>query len=388
MARRSFVSGLKSTVRWLRDHDIPVAVVADLLTLSSEHVRKLDYDARRMFALHEKLPARLVEGGALETVPGPELRSFLGIRSDSDGTGLSVQGVKAVRALEDAAEEVAGRFWAEIREPAYISRLKRLKERVGYPSHPRRVKLLARIYGLLSEVHLHTGRPALALADGLRAYHLYRVAHADSLDPLDLRLVAHTARLVAQMFLSGGEPDFALHFLSLHRSAVLRVGDSVRPEYHHQLGTIAFRANTTEADERARLELQMAMRKLAAVDDYGRGRALHEIRDIGERHMNLLRPFDWESSLGLLHDQLSAYPPGDVHHGLNVAATAACGLVIGDAKIESTAMDLLIRHADFAGGYPQLETAFRLLQLTPKLPSAIRAAWTRFALYENTAKDF
>ena len=129
------------------------------------------------------------------------------------------------------------------------------------------------------------------------------------------------------------------------------------------------------------------MNRLEETEDYGQPKKPHEVKDIGFRHLHLLRPPHWDKSIELMSDQLRNYPAGDIHIPLNVAATAACGLSVEDNNVQHDAFLLLEQYQEAAQGYLRSETSFELLRLTPQLPKNLRPAWTRFALYENTADE-
>jgi hypothetical protein len=372
---------------WLREHGLNTRQIADLLETSMGHVRQLEFRGRRPRTSFQLLPLELLADTGIGTPPGKELRKFLGIRDDEDSVELTPRGKRLVDNIQEEIEAYAADFWSGVRYEAGIRRLRALLPRVGRPAQSRRVSQRARIHELCAETHLHSGKTVTALEEGLRAYHLCRTAFHESDVPQDLEQIGRVARLLSQMFLLRREGHLARIYLELHRAAQERLGRPPRPEYHHQLAVLAFQACDPDADRIARSELRKAQRLLEETIDHGKAKQPHEVKDIGERHLPLLPPLNWEGSEELLRSQLRHYPAGDIHVGLNVATTAACGLSTDDNSIQQQALGLLDKYADSASGYLRLETNFTLLRLTPILPSRIRAAWARFALYENAYDD-
>ena len=380
------LGGYGRTVAWLLDHGLNTKQVADLFATSAEHVGQLQYRGRRFRSSFEMLPPELVVDSGIWTPPSKELRKFLRIRQEEDSVELTPRGERDINKLRADVETYASGFWSGVRFEGGIQQLRELLPRIGWPAHFMRIRQYALIHALCAETYLHSGTSITALEEGLRAYHLLRVAFHESGEEYDLSQIGRLARLLSQMFLLRREGDLARQYLELHRAAQERLGLPPRPEYHHQLAILAFQEGGQDADRSTRSELKLAKQMLENTVDYGRARELHEVKDIGERHLPLLT-LNWEASEELLRFQLQCYPAGDIHIGLNVATTAACGLSIDDRRVQQKALELLDAQQDSAQGYRRLETNFTLLRLTPRLPLRIRAAWARFALYENAYDD-
>jgi hypothetical protein len=384
--RASSLGGYGRTARWLTDQGLNTAQIADALRTSVTYVRQLEYrDSLRRHST-TVLPPELLRDTGIWTPPSVGLRQFLGIRPVEDDVEITPRASRRLKDIRDELERRASRFWSGVRFESGIGEFTALLPEFGRPSHAGWIRLRARVHELRSETHLHSGRSLPALIDGLRAYHLYRVAfneaHEEAERRTDLLQIGRMARLLSQVFLLRREADLTEYYLGLHLAAHDRLRLPVRPEYHHQLGILAFQANQPEADRIARDELKRAGTRLAETVDYGRERERHEVRDIGERHLYLM-DLNWERSREFLNEQLRHYPEGDIHVGLNVMTAAACGLGVNDSRAETEALDLLDRHQSDARGYLRLQTGFELLRVTPRLPQRVRPAWIRFALYEN-----
>jgi hypothetical protein len=380
------LGGYGRTTVWLRDHGLNTQQLADVFETSPTHIRQLEHRGRRLRSGFEMLPPELLLNSGIGTPPGNELRNFLGIREEEDSVELTPGGERNIEKLRADVETYASGFWSGVRFEAGIQKLRGLLPRIGWPANFMRIRQYARIHELCAETYLHSGSSVTALEEGLRAYHLYRVAFHESGEACDLAQIGRIARLISQMFLLRREGNLTRQYLELHRAAQERLGLPPRPEYHNQLAVLAFQQGGPDADRNAMSELKLAKRGLETTIDYGEAKKLHEVKDIGERHLPLLT-LNWEASEELLRYQLQNYPAGDIHMGLNVATTAACGLSVDDQTVQQRALDLLDERRDSALGYRRLETNFALLRLTPRLPLRIRAAWARFALYENAYDD-
>jgi hypothetical protein len=380
----STLGGYGRTVVWLRDHGLNTQQIARLFDTSAAHIRQLEFRAKRRSTSAELFPSTLLFDSGIWSAPKDDLRRLLGVRTGEDNVEPTPRASRRTRTLEIAIEGYATEFWEGVRYEAGIERLRALLPQVGYPSQFQRIRLCARIHELCSETYLHSGSSASALAEGLRAYQLFRVAYHESGDSYDLSRVSRMSRLLSQIFLLRREPELTSRYLELHLAAQQRLKGAVRPEYHHQLAILAFCSGDPSADPYVRQHLRLSMQGLEQVASHGETRQLHEIRDIGERHLGLLTPINWEASLQLCREQLACYPSRDIHVGLNVATAAACALSTDYPVAHAQGLDLLDKHARAASGFRRLETNFMLLRLTPRLPERIRAQWTRFALYENS----
>lgn len=381
--RQSELGGYGRTTVWLRQHGLNIQQIADLFDTSVGHVRQLEFRGRRSRDSSEIVSPLLLDDTGLTTPPTAELRRFLGIRAEEDSVAIAQRSKRSMEELDAKIESLGAQFWQGVRYEASIQQLRELLPEVGYPSQFRRIRQRARIHELCCETHLHAGNSPATLQEGLRAYHLYRVAFHESGELCDISQVGRVSRLLSQTFLLRRESGLVLHFLRLHRDAQERLGRPPRPEYHHQIASLAFQEDSMVEAEIVRKQCQLAMNKLAETVDYGKAKERYEVRDIGERYLPLVDPINWEASQELCHSQLQHYPSGDIHVGLNVAFTAACGLSTGDGEAEREALSLLDEHAGAAVGYRRLETNFALLRLTRRLPLRLRGPWARFALVEN-----
>ena len=380
------LSGFANDMDWLYRQGMSAAELGELFKTTAVNVRQIIWRSgphRKKNPVHHFLSQPLsTPASVFDPVP-VHLRRMLGVRPHEDFVILDRRSKQRLDRLEETVETLGTQFWSGVRYAAGLPALTGLLPLVGYGAHHQRIRILARLRQIIGENHLHFGRAASAINEGLASIHLYRVAHHESDCQTDLESLARTARLVAQAHLLRREPDLALHYLDIHKNAARAAGAQERPEYFRQLAIAALQK---EEDYACPENLQTAMQKLRDVTDYGIPTTEHEVRDIGERALNLIRG-DWDAGLALLEYMLKCYSPNDIHISLNVAWTAACGFATDDLRIHDQAFELLKRHSDSALGYGRQMSMFRLLELTPRIPLELRRAWARRVLYANALAE-
>ena len=384
---RPALAGLDSASCWLRENGISTRRLASLFGSTPNHIRQLVY--RGKHSLRKPPVDRFLTDPVVPPAdpfgpPTTPLRRSLGVRLHEDAVILNRRERGRLEELENKVESAAEQVFSGVRYETGIPMLRSLASEIGYPAHHRRIRLLGRIRQLTAETLLHSGRSASALDYGLRALHLSRIAYHEFQDPYDLQQLGRSARLISQTYLLRAEPGHACRFLEIHREARARAGKNVRPEYHHQMGTVALQEGD---DDTAKSHFQEAMRSLAEMVEDGRAPERHEILDIGARQINLLTPANWDRSQELMDYMLLRFHPDDIHVSINVTWTVACGFRTDSPSAQQQATDLLHQYKKTADGFGRQATIARLLEITPFLPSDLRAAWVRRALYENVLRD-
>src|ERR1041385_6112803 len=180
------LGGYGRTVGWRRGHGLNNEQIAGLFKTSAAHIRQLDHRGRHFRTASEILPPILLEDSGIGTPPGTELRKFLGVRTTDEYTTIPGRSKQSIAKAESQLEELATRFWVGVRYEQGIAQLRSLLPAIGHPAHFRYVRHGARIRELLAETYLHHGKSVNGLGEGLRAYHLYRIAFDESRDPFDL----------------------------------------------------------------------------------------------------------------------------------------------------------------------------------------------------------
>jgi hypothetical protein len=379
-------------IYWLRGHHVPAFELANWFDTNVNHVHQLSY--RGSTAAEKEIVSRYlcdsIRSPLVYPVPTESyLRKTLGIRLQEDSVVLDAGEKRQLEAMEASTEAVAAEFWVGVRFEQGINKFEKILAKTRHPAHHRRIRLRGRLRQLIAETHLHAGRSASAICEGLKSLHLYRIAHherpADSKDKSDLENVGRSARLISQAYLLRRDPASAKRFLDLHAEVSRSLGSDVRPEYYHQMATVALQEENQ--DEAARTLYMRAEAAIKRVADYGEAKKQHEIWDIGRRHVCLLEPVDWLGSQEVLKYALENYPVGDIHHAINVNWTAACGFCTDSPEAHTRALEILNEHPLLADGFGHQATAYRLLRLAQNLAPNVRGKWARFVLYENALRD-
>lgn len=381
-------AGLDTAIAYLlRAERVSGRNLAYLFETNAKHIYVLAHRGAQVAAKEVaypflRVPLSLPSG--FQDPVSPSLRQRLGVRLHEDSVVLDASEKRRLADLELRVESAAANFWPGVRYEQGLGRFKDFMQEIGYPARHERIRLWARLHQLLCETHVHSGRSSSAITEGLTSLHLYRVAQQESGWKSDLALIGLCARLISQAYLLRREPKEALHYLKIHELACAAAGVKVRPEYHHQLGTVAFQLEDYEA---ARPHYEIAARELAETEDHGRPRREREVLDIGKRHLILLQPIDWGDATAFFAGMKKDWPAGDIHVSIGLNWTAACGFCTDSRSVQVQADELLHEHQDAAAGYGQQATAYRLLTLTTRLPARLRRKWARHVLYENAVRD-
>jgi hypothetical protein len=376
---------LAPVVTWLRDKGLSSSRIADLLRCfgpTKNHIRQLAARGRTDSGSRFEL-------SAIDPLPRPTdaVRGIVGVRTQSDSDKIDKYNRARLRRIEElelTVESAAAQFWDGVRFGAQLSRFESLLIPIGQPSHPRLIRLKARVRQLLAETLLHAGRTASSIQEGLRAIHLSSIAFHESDQHADLEQLGRTARLISQAYLLRGDSTQTRRFLEVHRQVYERLRKPLRPEYFHQKATLALQ--TGRDDEAAVPLLNAAMTGLAEIEEYGKPRQRHEVLDIGARQTNFIR-HEWFDAKGLLDYMAASYPPGDIHVAINALWALATGFSTDSETVHQAARDIWEAYAGVAEGYGRQVTTYLLLGLTPELPMPLRRDFARLALYQNAFRN-
>jgi tetratricopeptide (TPR) repeat protein len=286
--------------------------------------------------------------------------------------------------LEERIDAFGAQFWQKVKDRKGARELGLLLRKVSRPSVenlPLR-RQAAKLYHLLAELHLHAGYCRSALVFARRAYQAESELYRETLSRGELFRIGKTCLLISQALINRSEYKSALPWLRRSKQAFASGSHKLDPEYFKQLGNIQFHEN---APDSASKNFREAARLLP---DYERTPTVAQIKDIGERHLNLIgdRP-NWERSLELMEYALASWPKDDIHKSLNVNWTAAAGLMTDSHEANKKAIDLLHSYGYLSKGYQHPATVTRLLLMTPELPKGIRGEWVRFSLHYNAYRN-
>jgi hypothetical protein len=383
---------LNRAIHWLHERGVPASDLASWFATNVNHIHQLSHRGSR--APEKEIVSRFLSNPARSplTYPAPTdsyLRRTLRIRPHEDSVVLDAGEKRRLEALETKTEAAAAEFWAGVRFEQGIHRFEKILAQTRSPANHRRIRLRARLRQLIAETHVHAGRSASAIREGIASFHLYRIAShelpANSRDRSDIENAGRSARLISQAYLLRHDAAGAKRFLDVHAELSQSLGKNVRPEYYHQMATVALQQE--DQDDAAKTFYEQAEAAIKRVADFGEAKQQHEIWDIGRRHVALLAPVDWDASQELLRYALEKYPTGDIHHAINVNWTAACGFCTDSPTAHADAIAILRKFPLLADGFGREATSYRLLRLAANLQPNLRGKWARFALYENALRD-
>ena len=379
------VSGLSGAVAWLRKRDVSVAWIAEHFRTTPNHVRQLAHRGSLGRANDDIPPVLTYElfppQDPFELPQRAWLGPVCGIRGKPNKLGLTRKARARIQDLEEQIETFGTTFWSHVRFADGVDPLLHFEEQLGYPSHYRFVRVLARLHQLLSENHVHVGFARSAIKEGLKSIHLSRFAYHDSGESrFDLEQIAKTALLISQACLLRMEGGSAEKYLDLYEAATERARLSPGGEYFRQRGVVRFQSGQ---DDAARPCFEKAAIELAHSRSYGKDRMPHEVLNIGQRQTNLLGTPDWDQAQELFDYMLKHLAPGEIHISMNLNWAAATAFATDSASAQRRAMELLDEHFTASEGYGHQRTIAKLLRMTVDLPSRLRSTWVRRSLYEN-----
>jgi hypothetical protein len=382
------LASLDRTIAWLADHGLSTKDLVVKFHTSPNHIRQLVSRGRhplRKEPLSPRWVDALHESGPFNPLSREDRRA-LGVRPEPDSVELNHRQQTRLVDLEEEAERLVADRWNLVRFGSGASRIREVLARIRYPNYHRRVRVKAQLHQLLCEISIHSGQSATSLQEGIKSLHLSRIAYSDSDSCDDLIQIARTARLLSQAHLLRNEPDQALPYLWIHEGASLAAGVSVNPEHYHQMAGVAFQFADSHSDVFARKMYAEAMLALADAAEDGVPIKDHEIADIGSRQRNLLDA-NWDAAQELHVYMMNSLAPDDIHRSISVNWTVACAYQTDATLVQQQAHQLLLDHRRDSEGFGHQVTVARLLELTPELPSGIRAPYARMVLYQNALKD-
>jgi len=287
--------------------------------------------------------------------------------------------------IEQIFQQHASKF--QFHEGARI--LKELAGALSAPTHPRRIRMLARVHHHIAWFAVQQGHCRSAIFHGERAMNLSRIAYRYSWDKTDLARYVESALVISMAVHLSSEDGtarrelYSLSVLDVARSASEVLRDSRGSEHHRQRGS-AFLFLGRDDEARKEFELAMeAMRKNGeAIDE-------NHVQMTGGRFLNLLGKHpDWDNAQELLAKVRQTFGKNSLQHAININCTAAAGLLTGSPHIEQQAISLLKLNASLAGDFGRQATVTKLLSITSELGLSPdqRSRWIRQALRANALR--
>lgn len=382
--RKGKLSDFSGAIIWLRDHGLAYSEIRSLFPEKSDNSLSVtDFRSRRS-------PDRKVARRVLEQTSRAIANSSAHPGASGEKTQPRANHVPdasldhpapSAKHLEDEVEEFASTFWKHVRYLEGIKRLGKFRQRVNDPGSDNvsLVRTGGRVNHLLSELHLHAGYSTSALAYGLDAYRWE--CHAFNARPTrwNLERIGRTSLLMSQASILRSDFFSAGQWLKCAEGAFERVGRT-DPEMYRQQAVVGIHTGNTEG---AADKFRLAGERLPEYNPLSTAAAVKDIRD---RFLNYVNR-DWEGAFALMEYASGAWPPGDIHIGINMNWAAAIAFMTDDPIGHDRAERLLNEHSSRTKGYGHPATVTYLLKLTTRLPRPLWREWARFSLNNNAYRN-
>lgn len=363
-------------IRWQFERNVPVALIARLFGKAQASIPVIAWrDANRL--LPQKVERALAEIQAV----GLSADRILADAKVEDDIDIP----SGINFLEEQLDSFGRNFWAKVRGHSGAKELGVLLRRVSRPSWEnislRRAQ--AHLYHLLAEIYLHAGCCRSSLVFGRRAIGSEQQLYKETLSKDELFKLGKTSLLISQALINRSEYSEALPWIIRSKQAFEAGSYQVDPEHYKQLATVQLHQGAMDQAERNYVRAG----KLLSGYRHKPNVTAAEVKDIGERHLNLLGKLNWEKAFELKEFALHAWPSDDIHKALNVNWAAAVALMTDSPEATKAAIDLLHQKASLSRGYLHPETVTELLLMTPKLPRSLRSEWAKFSLHYNAFRN-
>lgn len=385
MRRRIFdpaFHDLSGPIKWLRGHGLTPSQVSDVLSVTPNLVnvtlhRSREDRSQKLIPLLMSLDNRAVSF---------ELNSKTFTRLDREIPSL--QSPRRIRKLEQEINDYNRHFWKGVPYLRGTSELGRFLQRLSRPASDNisSLRLVAQIYYLECETHLHAGYAASALHFGLGAYGYSEYIYRQTRNSTDLKRLAKTALLISNSCISRRDIARAGRWLTIARQAFAASSSKYLkhpdPEYLRQLASTQRHTGTISE---ARKNLTLAAQVLP---DYEPDTTTAAVKDMGDRVLHVIADTpEWDESRALMHVALQSWPVYDSHRASNVNWTAACGLLTDSPDAQREALQFLETYRHVSDGFGLQSSTRYLLSLTPRVPDQLRHDWVLFALSYNAYRN-
>jgi len=370
-------------INWLYRRGVSPETIAELFGQKPESIPVIAHRERKQ---KNRRRARRVLEDASEVASASE--EFLIRDTDNKPSPLNPYArdlpSPSVAELEEEVADFEKVFWAKVANAQGRRELGLLLRKVGWRSTENVIlgRLSARIRHLRAELEVHAGNSTSALEAGIIAYREQEAVYRATLDKHDLHRLGKTCLLISHSHIRRHDWQDGLAWLRRANAAFEIAGLGVDPEYHRQLATVAAR----RGDEDAAIKNYELARDLLPI--YKPSAPTHEVRDVGERSLNLMgRQVKWEAAFELKDEARRSYPAYDIHHAINVNWAAAAGLSSDSPEAQNRAVKLLEDEGHLSDGFAHPATVTFLLKMTPALPAKLRRNWARFASSYNAFRN-
>jgi hypothetical protein len=274
---------------------------------------------------------------------------------------------QALELLEQRVEEIFRQYSGRYEYPEGVRILTGLLQVVSSPTHPRRIRLRARVHHHIAWFSIQQGKAKSALGHARFSMELSRQAYKESWDSVDLNRYVESALIVsmAAHLSAEGRGRSELHSLAilwLAKEAAEAAKNKRGSEHFRQKGSALFHLGHEDDARKCFLEaMQRARDKQEARDE-------NHVEMIGGRFLNLLGPSpNWDGAQQLLLKVGQTFGKASLEYRINVNYTAAAGLLTDDDRIRHDALDLLLGNAPLVQFFGRQATVTKLLSITPEL---------------------
>jgi hypothetical protein len=285
--------------------------------------------------------------------------------------------------MEAAAAELAATVAVYKASQEYLrgaQALHSMRERIGYPRHPRFLRLIARLHAARCWFFCHSGFGVSALREAALAVPLLNYLYVDSRDPATLCEMRDCYLAASNASLLRRRPATARLLLEKAGQISERLNNPPGWEWVRQQATACFQLEETDmADRLYRRTAELSSGVDAAANGFP-----------GRRHLLLLHPAGWEEMADHLRETAARTGSSNLEYSVQLHWTAAAGISADSAADNRRALELLDGvPARLFHSFGHQATVNHLLRLTSRLnlPPPARARWVRFAMYENAFRD-
>ncbi len=371
---------LGPAIALLRSFGVPAPRIARLLNVTTGNIRQIDLRAQHPKRDNLEFPKPLSDADLEFAAQHDPLRFELPVPL----YGKEKAQVEEIEAkVEAMRQEYAGKY--QFQEG--ILRLKTLQRYVLRASHPRRIRLKARIQQHIAWFHVHNGYSASAITHATIAMQLSLDAyHEGTQDPVDLNRYVESALIASNACLLSRRPKDALALLDLAREAAHATRSTRSSEHFRQRGTALLQIGIS-ADDETRKQYEQAAETMKRNDE---ARDEHHLKMVGTRQSNLLDPNrGWDNAQEPIAWARESFGRDTLEYRMNLNWGAACALQTGNANDIEIAIVLLSGDGANAKKFGHQATITKLLLITPglKLTPAQIMIWVRFVLYENAYRN-
>jgi tetratricopeptide (TPR) repeat protein len=354
-------------INLLRRFNIPSKRIAELFQTTDQNIRQII--KRSQFP--EELPFAL---------PSEPIR--YSIREQDRIYGMKR---KKLEEQERLVEELFSDYSSSYQFGEGSKVLRSLLAEISAPTHPRRMRLRARVHHHLAWFAVQQGHCRTAIKNAEMALSISREVYKRTWDSLDLNRYVETSlvlsmatHLSVQSRVQSRE-RLSLEILEVAREAAAAANNPRGSEHYRQIGSALFHLGHESEAHKQLLEAREAAMEKGEAQNESQADVL-----VG-RHLNLIGTPNWEGAQELLANVQTTFGAGSLQYAIHANYAAATALLTKSGNLEADAIELLQRDADLIDQSGRQATVRKLLSITLelKLDQGPRRIWVTHALRAN-----